>query len=194
MVNDSIQNWNVTDKYKLDRLTSWTKDLIKKDLQSTSFPYAVMMENWLGDFNLSSLIRSANAFNARSVYYLGRKHYDRRGTVGTHNYTDVIHLSTRDQLLKLKEDYELVAIENTVPSAVALGDAQYSRPPLFILGEEGVGITPETLELCEKFIYIPMHGSVRSLNAAVAGSIIMNHFVNDYYLKNDKPFNHEISN
>ena len=188
MVNDSIQNWNVTDKYKLDRLTSWTKDLIKKDLQSTSFPYAVMMENWLGDFNLSSLIRSANAFNARSVYYLGRKHYDRRGTVGTHNYTDVIHLSTRDQLLKLKEDYELVAIENTVPSAVALGDAEYSRPPLFILGEEGVGITPETLELCEKFVYISQHGSVRSLNAAVAGSIVMNHFTNDYYPKNEHKF------
>ena len=188
MVNDSIQNWNVTDKYKLDRLTSWTKDLIKKDLQSTSFPYAVMMENWLGDFNLSSLIRSANAFNARSVYYLGRKHYDRRGTVGTHNYTDVIHLSTRDQLLKLKEDYELVAIENTVPSAVALGDAEYSRPPLFILGEEGVGITPETLELCEKFVYINQHGSVRSLNAAVAGSIVMNEFVNNYYPKNEHKF------
>ena len=188
MVNDSIQNWNVTDKYKLDRLTSWTKDLIKKDLQSTSFPYAVMMENWLGDFNLSSLIRSANAFNARSVYYLGRKHYDRRGTVGTHNYTDVVHLSTRDQLLKLKEEYELVAIENTVPSAVALGNAEYSRPPLFILGEEGVGITQETLELCEKFVYINQHGSVRSLNAAVAGSIVMNEFVNNYYPKNEHKF------
>ena len=188
MINSDILGWNVSDKYKFDRLTSWTKDLIKKDLQSKSFPYAVMMENWLGDFNLSSLIRSANAFNARSVYYLGRKHYDRRGTVGTHNYTDVVHLSTRDQLLKLKEEYELVAIENTVPSAVALGNAEYSRPPLFILGEEGVGITQETLELCEKFVYINQHGSVRSLNAAVAGSIVMNEFVNNYYPKNEHKF------
>jgi tRNA G18 (ribose-2'-O)-methylase SpoU len=186
--NSAIQNFNVSDKYKLDRLTAWTKDLIKKDLQQKAFPYAVCMENWLGDFNLSSIIRSGNSFNARSVYYLGKKHYDRRGAVGTYHYTDVIHLSTRDQLLKLKEDYELVAIENTVPSAVALANSEYSRPPLFILGEEGVGITSETLEICDKCVFIPMHGSVRSLNAAVAGSIVMNHFVNDYYPKNEYKF------
>lgn len=181
--NSEIQSLNVSDKYKLDRLTRWTKDLIKKDLQQNAFPYAVCMENILGDFNLSSVIRSANGFNARAVYYLGRKHYDRRGTVGTHHYTDVIHLSARDQLLKLKEEYELVAVENTVPSAVALADAQYERPPMFILGEEGVGITPETLELCDKFVYIPMYGSVRSLNAAVAGSIIMNDYVTNHVHK-----------
>jgi tRNA G18 (ribose-2'-O)-methylase SpoU len=175
-----IENWNVIDKYKNDRLTKWNKELIKKDLKQKAFPYAILMENFLGDFNIGTVIRSANAFNVRAVYYLGRKHYDRRGTVGTHNYTDVIHLNTRDQLLKLKEEYELVALENTVPSATSLVDATYSRPPLFILGEEGVGITPETLELCEKFVYIPQYGSVRSLNAAVAGSIIMNDFVTKY--------------
>lgn len=175
-----IQTCNVVDKYKNDRLTKWTTDLIKKDLQQKAFPYAVCMENLLGDFNLSSVIRSANAFNARAVYYLGRKHYDRRGTVGTHHYTDVINLKTREDLIKLKKDYELVAIENTVDTAVNLVDAKYERPPLFILGEEGVGITPETLELCDRFVYIPQYGSVRSLNAAVAGSIVMNDFVTKY--------------
>jgi len=180
----TTDNRNILDKYKNDRFTSWTTELIKKDLQSKSFPYAVCMENFAGDFNIGTVIRSANAFNARAVYYLGRKHYDRRGTVGTHNYTDVIHLSTRDQLLKLKEDYELVAIENTVPSAITLDNAKYDKPVLFILGEEGIGITPETLEICDKFVYIEQYGSVRSLNAAVAGSIIMNDFVIKYNATN----------
>lgn len=175
--SSAIKNWNVSDKYKLDRLTGWTKDLIREDVQKNTLNYAVMMENWLGDFNLASLIRSGNAFGVREMFYLGRKHYDRRGTVGTHLYTNVNHLKDREQLIKLKEQYELVAIENTVSSAVTLADAEYSRPPLFILGEEGVGITQETLELCDKCVFIPMRGSVRSLNAAVAGSIIMNDFV-----------------
>ena len=175
-----IQNWNVIDKYKNDRLTKWNKELIKKDLKQKAFPYAILMENFLGDFNIGTVIRSANAFNASAVYYLGNKHYDRRGTVGTHNYTDVIHLKTRDELLKLKENYEFVALENTVPSAITLANAEYSRSPLFILGEEGVGITQETLELCDRFVFIPQFGSVRSLNAAVAGSIIMNDYVTKY--------------
>ena len=180
-MENTTDNRNILDKYKNDRHTRWSTDLIKKDLQSKSFPYAVLMENFAGDFNIGTVIRSANAFNARAVYYLGRKHYDRRGTVGTHNYTDVIHLSTRDQLLKLKEEYELVALENTVPSATPLADTKYSRPSLFILGEEGIGITEETLALCDKFVYIPQYGSVRSLNAAVAGSIIMNDFITKYH-------------
>jgi len=179
-MTNSIDNRNIIDKYKYDRLTKWSTELIKKDLQQKAFPYAVLMENFTGDFNIGTVIRSANAFNARAVYYLGNKHYDRRGCVGTHHYTDVIHLKTRDNLLQLKEQYEFVALENTVPSAVALVDAKYSRPPLFILGEEGVGITEETLQLCEKCVYIPQYGSVRSLNAAVAGSIIMNDFVAKY--------------
>lgn len=124
-MTNTTDNRNILDKYKNDRFTKWSTELIKKDLQSKSFPYAVLMENFAGDFNIGTVIRSANAFNARAVYYLGRKHYDRRGTVGTHNYTDVIHLKTRDQLLKLKEDYELVAVENTVPSAVSLDRAKY---------------------------------------------------------------------
>lgn len=178
MVNNSaIASLNVSDRYKLDRHTAWTVDLIKKDLQKTAFPFAVCMENWAGDFNISTTLRSLNCFNGRAMYYLGRKHYDRRGAVGAHHYTDMIHLQTRDQLLKLKEDYELVAVENTVQAAVDLVDAQYSRPPLFILGEEGIGITQETLQICDKFVFIKQWGSIRSLNASVAGSIIMHDFV-----------------
>jgi len=175
--NSSISHLNVADRYKNDRLNRWTVDLIKRDLQQKAFPYAVCMENFLGDFNISSVTRSLNAFNGRAMYYLGNKHYDRRGAVGAQHYTDMINLKTRDQLLKLKEEYELVAVENTVPGAVDLVNAKYSRPPLFILGEEGVGITPETLEICDKFVFISMFGSVRSLNAAVAGSIVMHDFV-----------------
>lgn len=173
-------NRNIIDRYKHDRLTKWTTELIKKDLQQKAFPYAVLMENFTGDFNIGTVIRSANAFNARAVFYLGNRHYDRRGTVGTHHYTDIVHFKTREQLLTLKDEYEFVALENTVPDAMPISDATYNRPPLFILGEEGVGITRETLEICDKFIYIPQYGSVRSLNAAVAGSIIMNDFVSKY--------------
>jgi len=181
---DTIQDKNVLDKYKNDRFTKWTVDLVKKDLQQKAFPYAVCMENWAGDLNFSSIVRSSNCFNARAVYYLGRKHYDKRGAVGAYHYTDVFNLKTRDELLKLKEEYELVAVENTVPNAIDMVNAQYDRPPLFILGEEGIGITPETLEICDKFVYISMYGSVRSLNAAVAGSIIMNDFIQKYLKKN----------
>ena len=184
--NNSDDNRNIADRYKHDRLVKWTTEMIKSDLQQKSFPFAVMMENFVGDFNLSSVLRSCNAMNGREMFYLGRKQYDRRGTVGTHHYTDLINVKTREELLKLKERYTFVALENSVPQAEAIYDFVWPHNPLIIIGEEGVGITPETLALCDKYVYIPQYGSVRSMNAAVAGSIAMNDFVMKYVKNNNK--------
>jgi tRNA G18 (ribose-2'-O)-methylase SpoU len=183
--NSSNDNRNIADRYKHDRLVKWTTEMIKSDLQQNSFPFAVMMENFVGDFNLSSVLRSCNAMNGREMFYLGRKQYDRRGTVGTHHYTDLINVKTREELLKLKERYTFVALENSVAQAEAIYDFVWPENPLIIIGEEGVGITPETLALCDKFVFIPQYGSVRSLNAAVAGSIAMNDFIAKYVKNKD---------
>lgn len=184
--NNSNDNRNIVDRYKHDRLVKWTTEMIKSDLQQNSFPFAVMMENFVGDFNLSSVLRSCNAMNGREMFYLGRKQYDRRGTVGTHHYTDLINVKTREELLKLKERYTFVALENSVPQAEPIYDFVWPENPLIIIGEEGVGITPETLALCDRYVYIPQYGSVRSMNAAVAGSIAMNDFVAKYVKNKDK--------
>jgi tRNA G18 (ribose-2'-O)-methylase SpoU len=40
-----------------------------------------------------------------------------------------------------------------------------------VVGNEVVGVDPGILELCERVLYIPMHGAKRSLNAAVAFGI-----------------------
>jgi len=170
-------NANIIDKYKWDRLTKWTTELIKEDLQKTAFPFAVLMENFLGDFNIGTVVRNANAFNAKEVYYLGNKHYDRRGTVGTHHYTNVNHVRDTEGLKALKEKYTFVGVENSVAGAMPLADFQWPDRTLIIIGEEGVGITAETLALCDHFVYIPQFGSVRSLNAGVASGIVMNDLV-----------------
>jgi len=173
-------NANVIDKYKWDRVTKWTTELIMEDLQKTAFPCAVLMENFAGDFNIGTVIRNANAFNAKEVFYLGNKHYDRRGTVGTHHYTNITHLHSVEQLVALKERYTLVGIENSVSGAVPLGNFKWPNNPLLIIGEEGVGITPATLALCDYCVFIPQYGSVRSLNAGVASGIVLNDFVTKY--------------
>lgn len=42
-----------------------------------------------------------------------------------------------------------------------------------IIGNEGSGVTKETLSLCDKKVKIPMRSDAESLNAAVAGTVIM---------------------
>jgi len=43
-----------------------------------------------------------------------------------------------------------------------------------------VGISDEILDICDDYVYIQQRGSVRSMNAAVAGSIAMNSFADQW--------------
>lgn len=162
---------NVIDKYK-----GWMEDLIKKDLSEKSFPYAVMMENWQGDFNIGTMIRNANAFSAKEVFYIGKRKWDRRGAVGTYKYLDLTHLSSIEELEEKKKEYTLIGIDN-VPGSVPIDSFDWPDNSLMIFGEEGTGLTSEVQKLCSSIVEIPMYGSVRSLNAGSSSAIIMFDYV-----------------
>jgi len=163
---------NIVDFYH-----GWKLEDIKLDLDRKSFPYAVLMEQWQGDFNIGGLVRNANAFAAREVFYIGKKRWDRRGAVGTHNYTAVKYLDTYDTLLELKNKYVLVGMDN-VEGSVPMESFDWPDNTLMIFGEESTGITKEVLNLCDKVVAISQYGSVRSLNAAVASGVAMFDYTN----------------
>jgi tRNA G18 (ribose-2'-O)-methylase SpoU len=180
-LNPAKKKWsewtrNVTDEFK----TVSTEE-IKQTLKSRAHSFAVLMEQWQGDFNFSTLIRNANAFNANEVYYIGKKRWDRRGTVGTHHYTDIKYLgndlSGFENYMKLREKYCFVAIENNPINGRSTHDLRSYKWPknaLMIFGEEGDGISLPTLAIVDDVVKIPQFGSVRSLNVGTASGIIMN--------------------
>lgn len=174
-----------------NRLTSWmfavvdkfkplSGEEIRSELRRTASPFAILASCIQGDFNLSSLTRSANGFNAEKVFYTGKKKWDRRGAVGAHNYTPPEFLPNFSDVLALKQEYHFVAFEN-VGKTTRLDkfnwDFYPTKKPLILLGEEGNGLSDEMLALADDLIEIPMMGSVRSFNLAVAGSIAMYDFL-----------------
>lgn len=52
-------------------------------------------------------------------------------------------------------------------------DFSFGEPTAFLVGNEGNGLTGETAAQAEHRLKIPMEGSVESLNAAVAASLLM---------------------
>ena len=170
---DPLHSRNVRDEFK-----SLSNEEIKAKLKETSLPLAVMMFQLSGDFNFANVVRTANGFNAREVFYFGRRKYDRRGTVGTYHYTDVNYLTCFADLVELKKRYNFVALEQNSRS-IKLPEFKWpkNKPNLIILGEEGNGLSEETINLCDYCIEIPMNGSVRSFNAASAAGIAMYDYV-----------------
>jgi tRNA G18 (ribose-2'-O)-methylase SpoU len=165
---------NVIDEFK-----ELSEDVIKQKLQATAFPYAVLFENLINDFNIASGFRNANAFNAKEIFYLGDKKFDRRAMQGVHNYMDIQFLYSIDDLMKLQDRYMVIGIDN-VPGAIPLTKYQWQKNTLVVFGSEGVGITPAMQSFCKNLVYIEQFGSVRSLNVATASGIVMNDIVSKF--------------
>lgn len=162
---------NVLDKFK-----GWEQDLIREDVKKNAFPYSICMVNLNYDYNFATVLRNANAFGVENVYYVSEsKRYDKRGTVGTHHYTPPIHLASLAVLMDISSSFNCVAVELD-EKAVPISHFEYPDNPLLIFGSEGLGLSKEILDICPNKVYIPMYGSVRSLNTACASAVVMNDF------------------
>lgn len=171
--NDHFKSWqyNVADHFK-DK----SVEEIKQQLKETANSFAVCFEHVIGDFNMATGIRNANAFNAKEVFYVGDKKWDRRAAVGVHNYTEVKWIPTIQDLIKLGTNYTLVGIDN-VEGSISIKDYQWPDHTMMVFGEEGTGLTPAMRALCKDIVHIDMFGSVRSFNCGVASGIAMYSFM-----------------
>ena len=168
-------SYNVFDCYK-----NMTVSEIREDVLSKTLQFSVMMEHWKGDFNISTLIRNANAFGAHEVLYIGKKGFDRRGAVGAHHYVNLINIKTKQEVISLKEKYHFICFENNVKNLkpMFLKDFDWAtipkeKMPLLIFGEESTGITPEVMKFADDIVTINQIGSVRSLNVGTCSGIAM---------------------
>lgn len=167
---------NVLDFYKY-----WTHEAIIADLDAKRNNFTVLCSNLYNDFNIATVIRNSNAFLAKQVILYGSKQYDRRGTVGTHHYTNFIHTKTfteLDERMKiLRQTYgtvKVLGIDN-VPGATAIDTFNWDSNTHYVLafGQEQVGLPAEILDICDAVLYIKQYGSVRSLNVGTASGIAM---------------------
>lgn len=168
---------NVIDYYK-----DWEAQAILADLNTKRNDFTVIASNLENDFNIATLIRNANAFMASEVWIYGRKQYDRRGTVGTHHYTNFKHVKTIDSvheaLEQLRIQHEgnirIVGMDN-IPGAKDITNYEWNcdMHTVMVFGQEKNGIPAELLAVCDDVVYIPQYGSVRSLNVGTASGIAM---------------------
>ncbi|MEM9156888.1 MAG: TrmH family RNA methyltransferase, partial [Cyanobacteria bacterium P01_F01_bin.33] len=57
--------------------------------------------------------------------------------------------------------------------ARVLWQLDFTQPTLFLLGNEGAGLSQELIQLADTCVQIPMQAGVESLNVAIAGAILL---------------------
>lgn len=141
----------------------------------------LLVDNVQDPGNLGTLIRSALAFgfdgivmNETTVDVYNEKVV--RATQGAMfqlpiKVTDLVHYIT-----DLHKIGAVVYGAHLNTLAQKMENVPVSESMAFIVGNEGVGISDEIMNLCTGSIIIEMSGAVESLNVGVAGSILMQRF------------------
>lgn len=170
---------NVVDRYRY-----WTVEAIRADLALRRHPFHVAIENFTHDFNIGSVVRTANAFNAAAVHVVGRRRWNRRGAMVTDRYLDVQHHRDAAGLAAWAAGQPdgpvlLVGIDN-LPGARALETFLLPRRCVLLFGQESVGLSDAAAAACDVVLAIAQFGSTRSINAGAAAAIAMHAWIREY--------------
>jgi 23S rRNA (guanosine2251-2'-O)-methyltransferase len=143
---------------------------------------SALLDNLRSELNVGAAFRTANGAGLTHLYLCGitpTPTSNNRITKTALGAEDGVpwsyHPNTLTLACQLKNSgAQLIALEST-HEALSLFDYSISpsehQPVVLIVGSELAGVDPGLLELCEKVLFIPMHGSKCSLNASVAFGI-----------------------
>jgi tRNA G18 (ribose-2'-O)-methylase SpoU len=167
---------NVVDRYRYWRLES-----IVADLDARRHPLRIAIQNWEHDFNIGSMVRTANAFNVAGVHIIGRRRWNRRGAMVSDRYLHVHHHTDVADFARwlTEHGYSAIGVDN-LPGSVPLESAELPRRVCLVFGSEGPGLTAEMVDRCQMLVAITQYGSTRSINAGAAAAIAMYHWAQQH--------------
>jgi tRNA G18 (ribose-2'-O)-methylase SpoU len=132
----------------------------------------IAVDNVTRDFNMGTIIRTANAFGVRHVHVIGRKQWNKRGAMMTDTYLHVHYHQTAEEFMQAIHGKTLVAVDNVEGSRM-LNDKELPGNAVLLFGAEGPGIREELLKEAAEIVAIEQYGSTRSINVGVAAGIVM---------------------
>lgn len=146
-----------------------------KKFELASIGNALILDNLQDPGNVGTLVRSALAFGFKDIYLVG----------GADVYSEKVIRASAGTILKARlhiVDFETIKNnKNLIAESFLIADMDGENINTFktkskvavVIGNEGQGVSDEFITLADKTISIPMENEIESLNAGVAGSIIM---------------------
>ena len=169
---------NVVDRYRY-----WRVEAIVADLDTRRHDFHVAIENWQHDFNIGTVVRTANAFLAAAVHVVGRRRWNRRGAMVTDRYQHLHHHDDPTALTIWAKAAGLVVVGvDNLPGSVPLETVVLPRHCILLFGQEGPGLSPAAREAATMVCSIAQFGSTRSINAGVASGIAMHTWIRQHAL------------
>lgn len=153
-------------------------DIIRGAIEKGEQPFIIILDEIADPHNLGSILRTADAVGAHGVIIPKRRAVGLTSTVakaaaGAIEYVPVARVTNMAQTIESlkKQNIWVVGTDST-------GEKYYYEHDLkgaiaVVIGSEGEGMARLVKEKCDFVVKIPMKGNISSLNASVAGAVIM---------------------
>jgi predicted rRNA methylase len=164
----------VTDKRQFAGLD----DILARAIELKEAPFVLVLDSLEDPQNFGSLLRTAEASGVHGVIYPVRRQAPLSAAAVKSSAGAVEHLLLVpvEDLAEALTDLHvrgLRVIGTDAEAPLTARQADLRGPVAVVVGSEGQGLGPAVRRRCDNVVRIPMRGRISSLNAAVAGSILL---------------------
>lgn len=153
-------------------------DILAKAEAAGEPPFLLLLDELEDPHNLGALLRTADATGVHGVLIPKRRSVPLTATVaktsaGAVEYVPVARIGNISQTLKALKEKGFWVAGADMDGQQNYYEADLTGPLVLVVGSEGKGMGRLTKEQCDFIVKMPMVGKINSLNASVAGSILM---------------------
>lgn len=183
------------DKKKLDSMCNWAvhqgviakvtpfkysevPDILALAEEKGEAPFIVILDEVEDPHNLGSIARTAELFGVHGIIIPKRRSASVSATVykssvGAIEHVKIAKVTNLNATIEELKEKGIWVYGADIRAEEYSYQVDFSGPCAIIIGNEGRGISKLTVQKCDKLIKIPMVGKINSLNASVAGGIMM---------------------
>ncbi|NMF06866.1 23S rRNA (guanosine(2251)-2'-O)-methyltransferase RlmB [Clostridium beijerinckii] len=141
-------------------------------------PFIVILDEIEDPHNLGSIVRTAELFGVHGIILPKRRSASvsttvYKSSVGAIEHVKIAKVTNLNSTIEELKEKGIWIYGADIRAEEYSYQVDFGGPCAVIIGNEGRGISKLTVEKCDKLIKIPMVGKINSLNASVAGGIIM---------------------
>ena len=153
-------------------------DILEDAKRKEQQPFIVILDEIEDPHNLGSIIRTAELCGVHGIIIPKRRNVGVTSTVykcsaGAIEHMKISTVTNINSTIDMLKEQGIWIYGADIDGKDYSYNTDFSGPCALIIGSEGKGISSLTLKKCDLLVKIPMIGKINSLNASVAGGIMM---------------------
>jgi 23S rRNA (guanosine2251-2'-O)-methyltransferase len=153
-------------------------DLLARAIERNEPALVLVLDSLEDPQNVGTLLRSAEAVGAHGVVFPTQRQapLSPAAVKASAGATEHLLLVPVEDLAATLTDLRLRGLRivgSDAEAPLTAREADLRGPLALVIGSEGHGLSPAIRRRCDLFVRLPMRGAIGSLNAAVAGSILL---------------------